>query len=99
MATGFRRFGLRAAAVVLVINAAPGGALAQHTSSDARQPADEPRVYRTIDSRIAIGRSVHVAADEPPALRQYLSAYAGTLPDAEVGAGPAGTVRLRSCIG
>ncbi|MFP5218227.1 MAG: DUF6782 family putative metallopeptidase [Actinomycetes bacterium] len=39
----------------------------------------------------------HIAADRPGELRQYLQAWAASQPDAQVGAGPAGTVRLQAC--
>jgi hypothetical protein len=62
--TAFRRFGLRAAAVVLLLSAALTSARAQNISGEPVPSPDQPRVYRTIDSRIALGRSIHVAADE-----------------------------------
>ena len=39
----------------------------------------------------------HIAADRPAELRQYLQAWAASQTDAEVGDGPAGTVRLQAC--
>jgi hypothetical protein len=62
--TGFLRFRLEVATVVLLLTAAFASARAQNITAEQVPPSDQPRVYRTIDSRIAIGRSVHVAADE-----------------------------------
>ena len=53
------------AAVVLLLAAATG--VGSQSTSSAPPPAaqdDRPQVYRTTRARIAIGRSVHVAADE-----------------------------------
>jgi len=40
----------------------------------------------------------HVAAADPVELQSRLAGWAQAQPDAEVGAGPGGTVRLRSCL-
>jgi hypothetical protein len=52
------------AAVFLLIAAAAVHAQAQNTSPTRVAPSDAPRVYRTTESRIAIGRSIRVAHDE-----------------------------------
>lgn len=60
----FRRLGLMLGAVALLGGAALNDAHAQNTVSAAPQPPDQPRVYRTTGSRVAIGRSIRVARDE-----------------------------------
>jgi hypothetical protein len=58
---------MKSAAVALLVCAALTTAYAQNRSGDptsAPQPSDSPQVYRTTGARIAIGRSIHVPADE-----------------------------------
>ena len=64
MRTAFRRLGLASAAVALLGAAALTSAQAQNTTSAPPQTPDQPRVYRTTGSRVAIGRSICVARDE-----------------------------------
>jgi hypothetical protein len=58
---------MKSVAAVVLLLAAATGVGSQSTSSSPPPPAaqdDRPQVYRTTRARIAIGRSVHVAADE-----------------------------------
>jgi hypothetical protein len=48
----------------LLVAASAASPQAQNTSPTVTTPTDQPRVYRTIENRIAIGRSITVAADE-----------------------------------
>ena len=64
MRTASRRLGLTAGAVALLLSAASVSTHAQSTTNLPVQATDEPRVFRTTGSRIAIGRSIHVASDE-----------------------------------
>lgn len=57
-------FGLEAGAMVVLLFAAVANANAQNTTSPPAQSIDEPRVYRTTGSRIAIGRSIRIRPDE-----------------------------------
>jgi hypothetical protein len=50
--------------LLLLIAAAAAGPHAQTAGSAQAPPSEAPRVYRTIESRIAIGRSITVATDE-----------------------------------
>lgn len=51
-------------AVLLLAGAAIAGSAAQTLPQAEAPPADQPRVYRTIQNRIAIGRSITVETDE-----------------------------------
>jgi hypothetical protein len=60
---------MRLAAVALLLVAALSTAFAQpparnQTPPPPTAPSDQPQVYRTTGTRIAIGRSIHVPADE-----------------------------------
>ena len=59
-----RTRGLKAGAALLLLAAAFSGAHAQSTTNPPVQVPDEPRVYRTTGSRIAIGRNIQIARDE-----------------------------------
>ena len=56
--------GLCLAAAALLLAAAGASLHAQNSSGGAALPPDQPRVYRTTGSRVAIGRSIQVARDE-----------------------------------
>lgn len=64
MRTASRTLGLKTGAVVLLLTAAFVSAHAQSTTDLPVQSPDEPRVYRTTGSRIAVGRSIQIARDE-----------------------------------
>lgn len=64
MRQSFRRSGLNVSAVAILLVAALSNARAQSTSSASPQPSDQPQVYRTTGSRVAIGRNIKVARDE-----------------------------------
>lgn len=64
MPTRFRRLGLKAGAVALLMFGALASADAQNPPPDPQPPLEGPQVYRTTGSRIAIGRSIQIAADE-----------------------------------
>lgn len=51
-------------ALLLLVTASGAVTQAQNTSPTVVPPEEQPRVYRTIENRIAIGRSITVAADE-----------------------------------
>lgn len=64
MRTASGVFGLKAAAIALLVSATLSSAKAQITAEAPNQPSDQPQVYRTTGSRVAIGRSIHVPRDE-----------------------------------
>lgn len=55
---------MRTAAVALLLVAAISSAGAQNATPESARRADEPQVYRSTGTRIAIARSIHVPADE-----------------------------------
>jgi hypothetical protein len=60
---GFRRLGLVSGAAVLLGLAAINHTYAQDTAPPPSS-SEQPRVYRTTGSRVAIGRSIRIAGDE-----------------------------------
>jgi len=60
----FRNVGLTVGGIALLSFVALSTANAQNRSPSLPQVSDQPRVYRTTGSRVAIGRSIHVAYDE-----------------------------------
>lgn len=59
-----RRLTPSAAAALLLVWAGPASAAGQNATPAAPATAAEPTVHRTTGSRVAIGRSIHVARDE-----------------------------------
>jgi hypothetical protein len=55
---------MKSAAVALLLVGAWTTVGAQNTSGPPLEAPDVPQAYRTVGARIAIGRSIHVAADE-----------------------------------
>jgi hypothetical protein len=51
-------------ALLLLVAASAASPQAQNTSPTESTPPEQPRVFRTIETRIAIGRSITVEADE-----------------------------------
>ncbi len=64
MRTVSSRSGLYVSALALLVAAAIPNAQAQSTTSPTSQPPEQPRVYRTTGSRVAIGRSIQISRDE-----------------------------------
>jgi hypothetical protein len=58
------RVALVVAALLVLVVAFAASPQAQDRSPNVTARADQPRVYRTIETRVAIGRSITVAADE-----------------------------------
>ncbi len=64
MRTASGRKGLKATAIALVVSAALTNLSAQYAERPPSLPSEQPEVYRTTGSRVAIGRSIHIPRDE-----------------------------------